>query len=309
MLNGHKTPIADRIVPARLWTDQPRPAALVPDWLPAQGLAVLYGAPKTGKSLIAVDLAAQATTGGIWCDRKPAVITAALYVAAEAPALLGPRLDAWLEAHDHDDATIDILPEVVHLGSDQAVSELAGHVAASPYPLVIVDTWARCTVGLDENSGRDIGAAVERLLSINPTGLTLCIHHSTKAQDRVLRGHGTLLAALDSAIHVGRRGDTLILTAVEQRSMAPGATASYAISPADDAAVLRGLGAPADIDLTVAALNPGDNRQQWAQRLMDLHDISMRTAQNRIRAAIAAELVENAGSRQRAAYQPRSTAA
>lgn len=302
-VNGHRPSIADRIVPARLWAAQPTPPALVPDWLPAQGLAVLYGAPGAAKSLIALDFAGQATTGGAWCDHKIEPIARVLYVAAEAPWVLAPRHDAWCEHYDAE-PSIDVLPEVVHLGSDAAAGELAAHIATNPYPVVVLDTWTRCTAGLDENSGRDIGPAVERLLALNPTGLTVILHHPTKADDKVMRGHGSLLAALDTSIHVGRSGDARTLTATKQRAMADGATANVLVEAVGDAAVVHPL-AQGD-DGAVAALHLDDTRAQWAQRLAQRYGISLRTAHSRITEAVDAGLVVNTGTRQRAAYRPRS---
>lgn len=292
-------------MPAREWRARPAPPALVDGWLPAVGLAAVYGAPGVAKSMIALDLAAQATTGGTWCGQKIEPIPRALYVAAEAASSLAPRLDAWC-THYGAEPSIDVLPEPVHFGSN-AAGELAAHLRDHPYPLVIVDTWTKCTAGLDENSGRDIAPAVERLLALNPNGLTVILHHPTKGDDKVMRGHSSLLAALDTSIHVGRRGDARLLTVTKQRDMEEGSTALLVVRPVGHSAVIVSPNPTEPLDTVVAALHPGDTRKQWAERLVAMHGFSLRTAQERITAAIKAGLVVNTGSRQRASYERRPT--
>jgi hypothetical protein len=69
--------------------------------------------------------------------------------------------------------------------------------------LVIVDTFARATAGIEENSAKDVGAAIAIFSSIEQeTGAAvLIVHHSGKASQDSMRGSSALLAAVDCELH------------------------------------------------------------------------------------------------------------
>ena len=74
-------------------------------------------------------------------------------------------------------------------------------------PVLIIDTWAMLTASMDENSGKDMSAAMAALrqLQTRVFNLTIIIiHHGGKDGSRGMRGHSSLLAAVDVAIEVDR---------------------------------------------------------------------------------------------------------
>jgi hypothetical protein len=74
-------------------------------------------------------------------------------------------------------------------------------------PVLIIDTWAMLTASMDENSGKDMSAAMAALreLQARVANLTIIIiHHAGKDGSRGMRGHSSLLAAADVAIEVDR---------------------------------------------------------------------------------------------------------
>ena len=74
-------------------------------------------------------------------------------------------------------------------------------------PVLIIDTWAMLTASMDENSGKDMSAAMASLrkLQARVGNLTIIIiHHAGKDGSRSIRGHSSLLAAVDVAIEVDR---------------------------------------------------------------------------------------------------------
>ena len=75
--------------------------------------------------------------------------------------------------------------------------------------VVFLDTLNAATSGLDENSSRDMGEILEAAKTLQRLtgGLVVLVHHSGKDASKGLRGHSSLLAALDAVIEVGRNGD------------------------------------------------------------------------------------------------------
>ena len=80
--------------------------------------------------------------------------------------------------------------------------------------------------GGDENSGKDIGAAVKVMDKIREeTGAHVClIHHCGKDEARGARGHSSLRAAIDTEIEITRPEGSIISTvrATKQRDLQAG---------------------------------------------------------------------------------------
>jgi hypothetical protein len=114
-----------------------------------------------------------------------------------------------------DEAPICFLAESVQLLQSAEVDRLITGIAALPEPpvLVIIDTLARCLVGGDENSAKDVGlanSAVDRIRRATG-GAVLLVHH-TRKNDNTERGSGSLRGAADAMIAVGKKGDVVTLS-------------------------------------------------------------------------------------------------
>ena len=183
-------------------------------------IAVLYGAAKTGKSFLAVDLGVALSNGEVWFDRS--INTAkVLYWAGEDFKGLIARQAACTRhkgacgvfsigdnpfslAPSKTADTLDALANVLRY--ELAPSRLEDPSDYSKLPLVlIIDTWAMLTASMDENSGKEMSAAMTALkeLQVRVANLTI-IHHAGKDGSRGMRGHSSLLAAVDVAIEVDR---------------------------------------------------------------------------------------------------------
>jgi len=86
------------------------------------------------------------------------------------------------------------------------VSDLAESVLASGCAggLLVVDTLNRAASGADENASADMGRIIDAAKELQSRcgGLVLLVHHSGKDASRGLRGHSSLIAALDASIEV-----------------------------------------------------------------------------------------------------------
>jgi len=89
--------------PFRLWqrSDFPKLPAMrwaVKDLVVLDGITLLFGAPKNGKSLVAVSIACAVTAGVPWCG-FPTRKLRVLYVGAEGFFGLLRREAAWSKVH------------------------------------------------------------------------------------------------------------------------------------------------------------------------------------------------------------------
>jgi len=79
--------------------------------------------------------------------------------------------------------------------------------------MIVIDTLNRATPGTDENSSKDMGHIIEAASKIQTAtgGLVLLVTHSGKDTKKGIRGHSSLIAALDTSIEVERKGDARVL--------------------------------------------------------------------------------------------------
>jgi len=188
-------------------------AALPPqEWrihglLPSTGLAAIYGKSGTGKSFLAFDMAAAIAQGEDWFGYR-AKAAPVVYIALEGEAGFRLRAKAWELHHGRKlPSGMRLVLQVFGLTSENDVNVLAPLLP--PGAVVIIDTLNRAAPGADENSSRDMGLILQAAKHLQDAckGLVVLIHHSGKDEARGMRGHSSLIAALDAAIEVSRSGD------------------------------------------------------------------------------------------------------
>ena len=175
--------------------------------LPAVGLAGLYGPSASGKSFLALDMAAAIAEGRRWFDCRVEAAPV-VYAALEGEGGFKLRVAAW-EVHTGR-ALPDGLSMVLQsfkLTEPQDVKDLAAVVPAGA--VVFLDTLNRAAPTADENSSKDMGEILSaaKLLQSLISGLVVLVHHTGKDATKGLRGHSSLFAALDAAVEVSRDGD------------------------------------------------------------------------------------------------------
>lgn len=175
--------------------------------LPAVGLAGLYGPSASGKSFLALDMAAAIAEGRRWFDCRVEAAPV-VYAALEGEGGFKLRVAAW-EAHTGRvlPAGLSMVLQSFKLTEPQDVKDLAAVVPAGA--VVFLDTLNRAAPTADENSSKDMGeilSAAKRLQSLI-NGLVVLVHHTGKDATKGLRGHSSLFAALDAAVEVSRDGD------------------------------------------------------------------------------------------------------
>lgn len=195
LLNG----IAIKALPSLHWC--------VKDVLPAQGLAVIYGASGSGKSFLALDLTCAIAEGHNWfgyqVEQRPVI-----YLCLEGQQGFCLRIAAWEQANarplpDHlqflfDDFNLSIKDDILALAA-----------VAPANSVFLIDTLNRAAPTIDENSSKDMGSILNscKLLQKRTNGLVMLVHHTGKNTSAGMRGHSSLMGAADAAIEVSREND------------------------------------------------------------------------------------------------------
>jgi hypothetical protein len=186
--------------------DLPPLAWRVKGVLPAVGLAALYGPSASGKSFLTFDMAASIAEGQSWFDCR---IEAApvVYAALEGEAGFKLRAQAWEVSRGRNlPGGLHLMMQPFKLTEPQDVQDLAAVVPAGA--VVFLDTLNRAAPTADENSSKDMGEILQaaKTLQTITGGLVVLVHHTGKDATRGLRGHSSLLAAMDAAVEVSRDG-------------------------------------------------------------------------------------------------------
>jgi hypothetical protein len=180
----------------------PPPQWLLPGILP-EGQTWLYGEPGSGKTFLALDWAATVAASGL----------NVVYFVGEGVTGFARRVAAWRRAHGRDLTTFYAVPQAPHLLDREAVATLKQTVNELSPALVVIDTFARASVGGDENSAKDVGLAIDALdmLWREHQASSLVIHHSNKYGGSE-RGSSAIRGAADATWEVqpGINGDKTI---------------------------------------------------------------------------------------------------
>lgn len=181
---------------------------LVRGVVPASGLCCIFGPSGSGKSFLALDMAAAIAAGASWFGYR--VISApVVYVALEGEAGIRQRVKAWQVRRGHDvPQALRFVLQPFDLRQADDVAELSDAIVATGGAggMVILDTLSRASSGADENSSKDMSELIDagKTLQARLGGVVLFVHHVGKDATKGMRGHSSLHAALDGAIEVIR---------------------------------------------------------------------------------------------------------
>jgi hypothetical protein len=172
--------------------------------------SVFYGEPGSGKSVLAEDIGLHVAGGMDWYSR-PVKQAAVLYIALERSNVVARRALAFAREHDLEHARLPFA--MVRGPLDFRDPKVAGLIVATITDLsnrygceagmIIVDTVSRALCGGDENSPKDMGALIANLASVQGgIDVHLLLTHHQAAEKERMRGHGALLGAVDTTVHV-----------------------------------------------------------------------------------------------------------
>jgi hypothetical protein len=118
---------------------------------------------------------------------------------------------------------------------DHVLGLAASILAGGDADVVFVDTLGRATPGADENSPVDTSKTIDATAELQSFlgGLVVLVAHTGKDATKGLRGHSSLIAALDSSIEVSRSATQREWTAAKVKDGRDGATHGFRLEDVD----------------------------------------------------------------------------
>lgn len=192
--SAHRTATLDELM------SLPEPEALIEGALDAGAVVMLSGPSGKGKSFVALDWALCIAAGTDWLGRESRQ-GGVVYVAAEGHVSLGHRGRAWQQEFGKvPQDNVTFVTEPVQI-DDEGTAYLAGKIRETDADLLVIDTLARCTVAMEENSAKDMGIVIDRLYrlrdAIEEAGTTILVVHHSGYDTRRARGSSALAAGMD----------------------------------------------------------------------------------------------------------------
>lgn len=255
------------VEPLTDFLNRPDPVWLFERLLPVGDIGFIYGPPESLKSFAVLTIGGCLTTATAFANHaallKPAPV---LYMAAEGIYGARLRIKALIAERRFDPLLGLVDTSGVQFHEAPHRRNLIAQLKDLPEPprLLIVDTFARHAIGLDENSSRDtsqwVGGFETVCHAIGASGLVN--HHSGKDIDRGMRGSSALLGAAGTVIRVERDGDSVLLSCDKQRDAEPFATICLTLRPCHGSAILdhdqSGLNLTEDQLLIIATASAND---------------------------------------------------
>jgi len=191
---------------------------LIEGVIPEKSFVALYGPPASFKSFIAMDIAECIASGRPWLGKEINGTGPVLYIAGEGHGGIGARIAAIKQHHNTpDSAQVYVVRSQINLRSSVddftalivAIDELVQELGVD-LRMIVIDTLARAFGGGNENSSDDMGAFIQATGKIqNRYKCSLMLlHHAGKDTTKGLRGHSSLLGAVDTQMEIMRFPET-----------------------------------------------------------------------------------------------------
>lgn len=194
-------------------------AYLVKGLIPREGLTIVWGPPKCGKTFLVSDSVLHVALGWDYRGRRVHKGTV-IYIACEGERGLAARLEAFRTAKMSDQAAppdFYLLTTRLGLASDfrQLIDEIRLQLGEGGCDAIVIDTLNRSIEG-SENDDADMGRYLKAADAIRETFncAVIIIHHCGISSDRP-RGHTSLTGAADAQIAVKRDASGRIVATVE----------------------------------------------------------------------------------------------
>ena len=264
--------------------EQDAPAWLVEHLWSRDAVGVIGGAPKCGKSWLALELAVAVASGRPCLGRfaVPAPGPVLVYAAEDAPLQIRERIEQLCLARGAPFHSLElglIIEPALRIDRAEHVERLRATLAERRPRLLILDPYVRLQAA-DENNATEVARVLATLRDLSRTFALalLLVHHARKSPGnsagQALRGSSDFHAWGDSNLYLRRRADDLLLT-IEHRAAA--APPPLALTLAHD---------PLRLDIRHAD-SPTPTDTALDQRVLDaLHDGPRRLDQ--IRASVGA---------------------
>ncbi|MEU9000500.1 AAA family ATPase [Streptomyces sp. NPDC048551] len=179
---------------------------LVGDLFHRDTLARIIGPSGHMKSFVVIDIAAHVGTGIDWHGHRVQQGTV-VYLVAEGARGIRKRVRAWEKHHGIKMDNVLFLPRPVQTRGPEWDTFIEAMRRLEP-ALIVIDTQARVSVGVEENSNTELGLVVERMDDLRRAteACVLVIHHTGHIGEHG-RGASAAKGALQSEMHVSKKGE------------------------------------------------------------------------------------------------------
>jgi len=186
--------------------------------LPLDTLGVIFGAPGSYKSFIALDMAFNVARGTPY-HNLPTLQGSVFYIAGEGRHGLSKRIKALRREHNVPDS--EVIPLFVSDDAAQLYEEISAEAVAESIEshaevygapkIIVIDTLARNMGAADENSASDMGQFIHNVDTYLRAKFGTCcllVHHSGHGNKTRARGSTALNAGVDLSYLVDRKEGT-----------------------------------------------------------------------------------------------------
>jgi hypothetical protein len=217
---------------ARITAPDPRAPTWLVEHLWASGaVGVIGGAPKCGKSWLALELAVAVASGRPCLGRfaVPSPGPVLLYAAEDAPLQVRQRIEQLCQARRATFHSLEldlILEPALRIDRAEHLQRLRATLAERRPRLLILDPYVRLQAA-DENNATEVAQILATLrdLSRSFSLALLLVHHARKSSSnsagQALRGSSDFHAWGDSNLYLRRRAEDLLLTIEHRAAAAP----------------------------------------------------------------------------------------
>ena len=186
------------------------PNWLIKDVVETESLMQIYGAPKSGKSFVAIAMSCAIASGQDFYGNK-AFKKPVLYICGEGQRGVKRRLSAWQQAqYSLSGIPLYLSDRAVRIGDKDDFERLTQEIEAikaieGDIGMIVVDTFQRNFGGGNENSAEDVGNFIHQLDGlISVYGCNVCIVHHSGHEGNRARGSSVIGASLDYEFKVQR---------------------------------------------------------------------------------------------------------
>jgi hypothetical protein len=221
--------VRERLLHADDLNNLPPVEWLIDGEIPKRSLTVIFGQSGAGKSFVALDYAL-----------RVAQFAPVIYIAAEGASGYAARVKAWCSFHTRPAGKLYFWLGSVQMMNPIGVNGFLRKIAEIEPVMVVVDTLARCMVGGDENSAKDMGFFVEGCTRIiQATDATVApVHHTGKTAASGPRGSSALYGAADAIIEVLNDDGLIQVRCEKPKDSAPFETRRLRLIQSGDSCVL-----------------------------------------------------------------------
>ncbi len=193
---------------------------LIKDHIELKSLGMLFGAPASAKSFIAMDIAFCIAVGIDW-NGSPTEQGNVVYLAGEGHNGIGKRIKALELKYKTKACNLFLSTSPASLSSEDNVELVYDAIQAScsDPTLIVIDTLHRNFGDADENSSKDVSNflyLVTKLMNATNAAI-LIIHHSGHGDKSRGRGSSSIKAALDVEYQISKAKECVTMTCTKAK--------------------------------------------------------------------------------------------